>query len=79
VLLIKEPTRCTLHHSEPTRVVGKECKVVKEYGERVQGYLKAPKNKTVEVGGVQVGREGRGHPRPTCCAAFKAWALQLLT
>jgi hypothetical protein len=49
VVLFKNPPRCTLHHSEPSKVVGKECKIVKDYGQRVEGYLKAPKNKTHEM------------------------------
>ncbi|KAI3429505.1 hypothetical protein D9Q98_005594 [Chlorella vulgaris] len=49
VVLFKNPPRCTLHHSEPSKVVGKECKIVKDYGQRVEGYLRAPKNKTHEM------------------------------
>ena len=77
VLLLKHPSRCTLHHHEPVTVVGKECKVTKDYGERKEGYLKPPKNSTHQLPGLRdvvrlLGARGwwhgfllsRSHPPP---------------
>ncbi|PRW58938.1 aggrecan core -like [Chlorella sorokiniana] len=47
VRLIKTPASCTKKHTTPIKVVGKECKIVKHFGDTKEGFLKAPHNKTV--------------------------------
>lgn len=49
VVLVKTPAACTLKHTTPLRVVGKECKVVKEWGEAKQGYLLPPVTKSASL------------------------------
>lgn len=57
VRLIKTPASCTKKHTTPVRVVGKECKIVKRFGDAKQGFLKPPLNKTVVLD-FSVGRKG---------------------
>lgn len=58
VVLIKTPAACAKHHSTPLSVTGKECKLVKQWGERKQGFLKHPANKTFELGVEVSGQRG---------------------
>lgn len=66
VRLVKTPASCTKKHSTPVRVVGKECKIVKTFGDRKEGYLKPPLNKTVVIDfSVSQGGTEEG-----CCPCF---------
>ncbi len=58
--LIKTPATCTKKHTTPVKVVGKECKIVKRFGDAKQGFLVPPKNKTVVLDFSVSQGQGRG-------------------
>jgi len=60
VRLIKTPATCTKKHTTPVTVVGKECKIVKRFGDAKQGFLVPPKNKTVVLDFSVSQGQGRG-------------------
>lgn len=53
VVLVKTRAACTHKHTTPLRVVGKECKVEKAWGEAKAGYLVPPvrKSASLDLGG----------------------------